>query len=711
MRDPEHSDIEVLSKRRKTECQALKRVKLDPVLADAFTQEVHLEQAFVCAIEDKKLTSVIIQQLADIFPLPRWQHLKRVRSTKTKDAPLLVLICPLSEVGCHDAPTLKELFGQRDVNPPHGLCEPGLQCVPRYAPVTRQQYKVATQHWPTFFHEDKQITKLMQGELFSPSDIEVIVQFMEKAQEAAVAAQRHEEVSVQTDLELIVQFMEKAQEAAVVAQCHEEVSVQTDLELIVQFMEKAQEAAVVAQRHEEVSVQTDLELIVQFMEKAQEAAVVAQRHKEVSVQTDLELIVQFMEKAQEAAVVAQSHEEVSVQTDLELIVQFMEKAQEAAVAAQRHEEVSVQTDLELIVQFMEKAQEAAVVAQRHEEVSVQTDLELIVQFMEKAQEAAVVAQRHEEVSVQTDLELIVQFMEKAQEAAVVAQRHEEVSVQTDLELIVQFMEKAQEAAVVAQRHEEVSVQTDLELIVQFMEKAQEAAVVAQCHEEVSVQTDLELIVQFIEKAQEAAVVAQCHEEVSVQTDLELIVQFMEKAQEAAVAAQRHEEIAVGAVIVDPTSNDIVAVSHDKQSHHPLQHAVMTCVDQVAHSQGAGAWQMQEEHFYHRDPVEVCQNLADYLCTGFDLYVTHEPCVMCAMALVHSRIHRVFYAHPTQGGALGTCYKVHVQAGLNHHFECFPNRHHIRTSTLVTAGGTITRTMQISHRCREKRRLSYPGRGS
>ena len=40
----------------------------------------------------------------------------------------------------------------------------------------------------------------MQGELFSPSDVELIVQFMEKAQEAAVAAQRHEEVSVQTDL-------------------------------------------------------------------------------------------------------------------------------------------------------------------------------------------------------------------------------------------------------------------------------------------------------------------------------------------------------------------------------------------------------------------------------------------------------------------------------------------------------------------------------
>ncbi|CAI5457650.1 unnamed protein product [Closterium sp. Yama58-4] len=67
----------------------------------------------------------------------------------------------------------------------------------------------------------------------------------------------------------------------------------------------------------------------------------------------------------------------------------------------------------------------------------------------------------------------------------------------------------------------------------------------------------------------------------------------------------------------------------------------------------------------------CSAARPYLCTGFDAFMLHEPCIMCAMALVHQRVRRVFYAIPNlQGGALGSCWKLHGVKSLNHHYEVF-----------------------------------------
>ncbi|XP_077072515.1 putative inactive tRNA-specific adenosine deaminase-like protein 3 [Siphateles boraxobius] len=154
--------------------------------------------------------------------------------------------------------------------------------------------------------------------------------------------------------------------------------------------------------------------------------------------------------------------------------------------------------------------------------------------------------------------------------------------------------------------------------------------------------------------------------------------YMTAAVQAAKSGREMGMDAVGAVIVDPESEQIVAVGHDcKCGAQPLHHAVMVCIDLVACGQGGGAYnyekypacQFSSSEFF-RNGWNSKETGQPYICTGYDLYVTREPCVMCAMALVHSRINRVFYGAPSADGALGTKYKIHCQKDLNHHFEVF-----------------------------------------
>lgn len=62
----------------------------------------------------------------------------------------------------------------------------------------------------------------------------------------------------------------------------------------------------------------------------------------------------------------------------------------------------------------------------------------------------------------------------------------------------------------------------------------------------------------------------------------------------------------------------------------------------------------------------------YLCTNYDIYLSSECCTMCAMALVHSRIGRVFFRAPTKYGAFLTQHHINSHPSLNHHFKVFTN---------------------------------------
>lgn len=62
----------------------------------------------------------------------------------------------------------------------------------------------------------------------------------------------------------------------------------------------------------------------------------------------------------------------------------------------------------------------------------------------------------------------------------------------------------------------------------------------------------------------------------------------------------------------------------------------------------------------------------YLCSGLDIYLSEEPDLMSSMALVHSRIRRVFYKrdNPAYGALYSGRGHIHCLRSLNHHYRVF-----------------------------------------
>ena len=67
--------------------------------------------------------------------------------------------------------------------------------------------------------------------------------------------------------------------------------------------------------------------------------------------------------------------------------------------------------------------------------------------------------------------------------------------------------------------------------------------------------------------------------------------------------------------------------------------------------------------------EASARLENYRLVGCDLYVTLEPCAMCAGAIMHARIRRVIYgAADPKTGACGSVVDLFAERRLNHHTE-------------------------------------------
>ena len=117
---------------------------------------------------------------------------------------------------------------------------------------------------------------------------------------------------------------------------------------------------------------------------------------------------------------------------------------------------------------------------------------------------------------------------------------------------------------------------------------------------------------------------------------------LELAREAAAAG----EVPVGAVIV--REGRIIAEGSNRPigARDPTAHAEMVALRAAAASSDS------------------------YRLTGTTLYVTLEPCAMCAGAMVHARVQRlVFAATDPRAGAAGSVFNIVQHPALNHRIDC------------------------------------------
>ncbi|KAI5481377.1 Set and Cytidine deaminase-like domain containing protein [Pseudohyphozyma bogoriensis] len=83
----------------------------------------------------------------------------------------------------------------------------------------------------------------------------------------------------------------------------------------------------------------------------------------------------------------------------------------------------------------------------------------------------------------------------------------------------------------------------------------------------------------------------------------------------------------------------------------------------------------------------------YLLTGLTIFTSHEPCLLCSMSLLHSRIKELYFIKSAPGsGGCGSVYAVHEDKGLNHGFEVWKFQ---RTSLGFRRSLAITHLNQVS----------------
>lgn len=122
--------------------------------------------------------------------------------------------------------------------------------------------------------------------------------------------------------------------------------------------------------------------------------------------------------------------------------------------------------------------------------------------------------------------------------------------------------------------------------------------------------------------------------------------WMQHALTLAKKAQQQGEVPVGAVIIQ--NNALISEGWNQpiSNNDPTAHAEIQAIRAASLKNN------------------------NYRLPNTTLYVTLEPCLMCAGAMIHSRIERLIYAtKEPKTGAAGSCFDVFNHQRLNHHVNC------------------------------------------
>ena len=123
------------------------------------------------------------------------------------------------------------------------------------------------------------------------------------------------------------------------------------------------------------------------------------------------------------------------------------------------------------------------------------------------------------------------------------------------------------------------------------------------------------------------------------------VKYMKKAIHEARKAELIDEVPIGCVIVKDDKVIAKGFNHRESKRMVISHAEIEAINKA--NKKLGAWRLED-------------------C---DIYITLEPCIMCAGAIIQGRFKRVIYgAKDYKGGAFGSSIDVMKAENINHHPE-------------------------------------------